>query len=135
MAELHSKTIGGVTYHVVALPTGAALHVMRRVLKMAAPGFGDVASLREAASAVGTLLSGVADSLDDDAIDHVCAEFAKVTQVEASPGKRQELAGMFDEHFRGKLVEFFDWLRFAAEVTFGPLVERLRAQATAALEK
>lgn len=134
MATLHSRTIGDVTYHVVPLAAGAALRVMTRVLKMAAPSFGDVASLREAASAVGTLLSGVAESLDDGAVEYICAELAKVTQVEAAPGKRQELAGMFDEHFRGRIVELFEWLRFAAEVTYGPLVEKLRAQATAAPE-
>lgn len=124
-----SRVIGAATYHVVPLPASKSLKVMARVLKMAAPSFGDVASLREAASAVGTLLSGVAADLDEDAIAFVCAELAAVTQVEREAGKRTPLAPIFDEHFRGDIVGLFEWLKFAAEVTYGPLGEWLRAQA------
>ena len=122
-----SKVIEGTTYHCRPLSARRSLAVMTRVLKMAAPGFGDVASLRQAAAAVGTLLAGLAENLDEDTLMAVCDAFAEESSVELVPGKRLPLAGQWDEHFRGDLVALFGWLRFCAEVTFGPLVVAAKA--------
>lgn len=121
-----SKVIEGNTYHCRPMSARRSLTVMTRVLKMAAPGFGDVASLRQAAAAVGTLLAGLAENLDEDTLMAVCDAFAEV--VGAVHGRQEaSLAGSWDEHFRGDLVALFGWLRFCAEVNFGPLVVAAKA--------
>jgi len=123
-----SKVIEGNTYHCRPMSARRSLTVMTRVLKMAAPGFGDVASLRQAAAAVGTLLAGLAENLDEDTLLAVCDAFAEESSVSFSAGgNRLELAGGWDEHFRGDLVALFGWLRFCAEVNFGPLVAAAKA--------
>lgn len=121
-----SRVIGGLVYRVQPLPTRKSLSVMTRVLRMAAPGFGDVASLAEAAHAVGELLAGLAAHLDEGVILFVCEAFADVSRVELGAATAP-LAPLFDEHFRGRPVELFEWLRFAAEVSFGPLADAAKA--------
>lgn len=128
-AASQSREIDGCTYHVQPLTTLKALGLLTRVLKMAGPGFADVASLRQAASAVGVLLSGLAAELDEDVVKFAVEQLAGVTQVELTPGKRTPLGPVLDLHFTGRLPAFFAWLRFAGEVTYGPLVEALQAQA------
>lgn len=123
-ASPSSRVIGAVTYEVMPLPAGASLRVMTRVLKMGAPAFAEVSSLREAASAVGALLSEGFASLDEDVILFASAELAKVTRV-IDGDKALPLAPIFDEHFRGSIVDLFAWLRFAAGVTYGPLGDAL----------
>lgn len=130
-AQTEEKTIGGVKYFVQPLMTSTSLKVMCRVLRMAAPAFGDVASLREAASAVGKALSGLLSDLDEDVLEFVCAELAKVTTFEPEPGKRLPLAPAFELHFQGRLVELVEWIRFAGEVTYGPLARSLASKALA----
>lgn len=131
-----SRTIGGLVYTVQALPTRRALQVMTRVLKMAAPGFGDVASLERAAEHLGALvgtLTALLGELDEAVLLFLCESFAEVSKVEIAPGRPIALAGpAFDEHFRGKLPDLFEWLRFAVEVTYGPLVPWLKSIAAKA---
>ena len=122
-----SRVIEGTTYHCRPLPARRALSVMTRVLKMAAPGFGDVASLRGAARAVGTLLVGLAENIDEETLLGVADAFAEESSVELTPGTRLPLADGWDEHFRGDLVGLFGWLRFCAEVSFGPLAAAAKA--------
>ena len=120
-----SKTIDGVTYHVLPLPTGASIRVTARVLKMAAPAFGDVTALVSAArrvtSALDALASGLLADLDEDVLMFLCDQFARETNFEVS-GKtlplRAENADHFDEHFRGRFMPMLEWLAFAAGVTF-----------------
>lgn len=127
-----SRVIGGATYRVQPLTTRKSLQVMTRVLKMAGPGFGDVTSLAQAASAVGELLSGIAAHVDEDVILFVCEAFADVTKVEVGNGvmnlgKNSAGGYGYDEHFRGKPAELFAWVKFAGEVSFGPLVAAAKA--------
>lgn len=130
--EARKKEIDGVTYVVKPLTTKASLRVLARVLKMAAPAFGDVASLRAAAraatSSLGALFAGLAGDLDEAILLDVCDAFSAVT--DADLGGKRLLAlgnGQWDEHFRGRLFELFEWIAFAAEVTYGPLYVRLQA--------
>ena len=128
-----TRVIGGLTYVVHPLSARKSLQVMTRVLKMAAPGFGDVASLAQAANAVGTLLEGFAEGLDEGVVLFVCDAFAEVSKVEIAPGKLLPLKdgdkpAQWDDHFRGKPLDLFVWLRFAAEVSFGPLGDALKAR-------
>lgn len=129
-AEAQTRAIGAHAYEVMPLPAKAALRVMTRVLKMGAPAFAEVSSLREAASAVGTLLSAGLANLDEDVILFASEELAKVTRV-VDGDKALPLAPIFDEHFRGRIGDQFAWLRFAAEVTYGPLGDALGKMLTA----
>lgn len=122
MTASQTRTIGAHAYEVMPLPAGTSLRVMTRVLKMAAPAFAEVASLRDAASAVETMISAGLSELDEETVLFVCAEFAKVTKIVEGDGERKlPLSTIFDEHFRGRVGDLFAWLRFAAEVTYGPL--------------
>ena len=128
------KEIGGVTYVVKPLTTKAALRVLARLLRMAAPAFGDVASLRQAArtatSSLGALFAGLAGDLDEALLLDVCEAFADVTDADLGGKKLLALrGGQWDEHFRGRLFELFEWVAFAAEVTYGPLYARLQEAA------
>jgi len=131
-----TRTIGGLVYTVQPLPTRKALQVMARVLKMAAPGFGDVASLERAAEHMGALvgtLTALLGELDEAVLLFLCESFAEVSRVETAPGRRLSLGGaQLDEHFRGKLPDLFEWLKFAVEVTYGPLVPWLKSIAAKA---
>ena len=130
-AQVQTKRIGEASYEVLPLATGMSLKVLSRVLKMAAPAFADLKSMAEAASAVVALLSELAAGLDEDALAFVTAEFAKVTTVSIGD-KKLPLGGergIYEEHFRGDIMGLFEWLKFAAEVTYGPLFERLKAEA------
>lgn len=131
-----TRTIGGLVYTVQPLPTRKALQVMARVLKMAAPGFGDVASLERAAEHMGALvgtLTALLGELDEAVLLFLCESFAEVSHVEIGSGKRLSLGGaQLDEHFRGKLPDLFEWLKFAVEVTYGPLVPWLKSIAAKA---
>lgn len=119
-----TKVLGGFEYEVLPLPAGTSLRLMARVLKMTAPAFAEVSALRDAASAVGTLLSTGLAGLDEDVVLYAASEFAKVTQV-VQGDRKVALGPVFDEHFRGRMGDLFAWLRFAAEVTYGPLGEAL----------
>lgn len=127
-----TRTIGGLLYAVQPLSARKSLQVMTRVLKMAGPGFGDVTSLAHAASVAGELLSSLAASLDEGVLLFVADAFAEVSTVELAPGKALALkagdVSQWDEHFRGKPVEMFAWLKFAAEVSFGPLLAAAKAK-------
>lgn len=129
LAQAQTKQIGPCAYEVLPLPAGVSLRALTRVLKMAAPAFADVSSLRDAAGAFGEMLSTGLSQLDEDVILYLTAEFSKVTQVLYADGRKVALASAgsssFDEHFRGRLPDLFAWLRFAAEVTYGPLGEAL----------
>lgn len=127
------RVIGGLAYAVQPLPARLSLQVMTRVLRMAGPGFGDVASLAQAAQAVGELLAGFAANLDEDVILFVCDALAGVSRVETGShviplGPSKDGAAAWSEHFRGKPVELFEWLKFAAEVSYGPLADALKAR-------
>ena len=131
--QVETRTIGDATYHVTPLPAGAALKMTARVGRILMPVIGEGASLlgRDRAKAatvddllaVGRILEGALDSLDDATVEYLYTTLAPTTQVDRG-GKKVPLDRCFDAHFQGRLVECFLWLRFALEVTFRPLVER-----------
>ncbi len=126
IAAAQVKAIGPVEYKVLPLPAMTSIRVLTRVLKMTAPAFADVSSLRDAASAIGAFLSVGIMEMDESVIVYLCEEFAKVTTV-VQGDRAQPLANVFDEHFRGRVHDLFAWLKFAAEVTYGPLGEALKS--------
>lgn len=125
LAQAQTKTIDGVTYEVLPLGALASARVAARALKMAAPAFGDVASLVAASKAVNSALeglaAGIASDLDDEVIVFAMEQFAKVTHFEVDGRKLPMIssqASHLDEHFRGRFVPMLQWLAFAASVSF-----------------
>ncbi len=124
-AQVQAKDIDGVTYHVLPLGALASARVAAKALKMAAPAFGDIASLVAASKAVASVLdgltSGILSDLDDDVIVYCIDAFARVTSFEVD-GRKLPLvsdnANLTDEHFRGRFPALLKWLAFAASVTF-----------------
>lgn len=116
------RTIGAHTYEVMPLASESAIRVMLKLGSIVSPALRSVAHLADAAKAVGVALAVGFDALDADSLVYVSREFAKVTHVIDGDTKRP-LAPIFDEHFRGKFWDMPQWVRFAAEVTFGPLDE------------
>ena len=56
-------------------------------------------------------------------------ELLGTAAVELVPGRPVSLGnGQHDEHFRGKPAGMFAWLKFAAEVSFGPLLVAAKAK-------
>lgn len=135
LAQVQEREIEGVIYHVLPLPSGVALRMAARVLKMASPAFSDVGSLIAASQAVTGMLEGLAagllGDLDVDILMWCADEFAKVTQFEIGGHKLpmvKDGVSAFDTHFQGRFVASLKWLAFAASVTF-PFA---KASATAA---
>lgn len=125
LAQAQSKTIDGVTYEVLPLGALASARVAAKVLKMAGPAFGDVASLVAASKAVSSalegLFAGIVADLDDDVMVFCLEQFAKVTHFEVGGAKLpmiSQQASHLDEHFRGRFVPMLQWLAFAASVSF-----------------
>lgn len=130
-----SREIGGLVYRVQPLTVRKSLQVMTRVLRMAGPGFGDVAALEDAADKMGALIgaaSVLSGELDEAVLLFLCESFAEVSKVDLAPAKVLPLGTQFDDHFRGNLPDLFEWLKFAVEVTYGPLVPWLRGIAAKA---
>jgi len=132
--QAQEKVIGGVRYSVQPLAAGVALRIMARAMRLAAPAFADLRSIQDAAKITGAMLAGLLTDLDDATLEMVTGELAKVTQVHGENGKAAPLAVIYDEHFRGRIVEQIEWLRFAGEVTYGPLGARLTAMASEAAQ-
>jgi hypothetical protein len=147
MRPVETRRIGAHTYHVDPLPTTKGLHVMARVGKALVPALAqgaklDPAKLKggaslkvevlvELASALSAAASSVVDNLSADDLVFVCETFAAHTQVDVDASHRVPLKGIFDVHFAGSYVELGEWIRFCAEVNFGPLLAGLRRAASA----
>lgn len=114
------KTIGDVTYEVIPLNASDSIEVAARVLGVVGTGLRSVAALRDAAAAIGALLAGSVEALQAEDLKFLAATFAKVSKA-VDGDKKVPLANAFDEHFRGRFWDMLDWVRFAAEVTYGPL--------------
>jgi hypothetical protein len=131
-AQVQSKAIDDVLYHVNPLPAGVALRMAARVLKMASPAFTDIPSLLAASkgvnSALEALASGLVADLDENLLCWCAEQFAAVTQFEVAGAKLpmvSDKANHFDDHFRGRFTSMLKWLVFAASVTF-PFVPTMK---------
>lgn len=120
MTLAKAKTIGDVTYEVIPLNASDSIEVAARVLGVVGSGLKSVAALRDAAAAIGALLAGSVEALQAEDLKFLAATFAKVTKA-VDGDKKVPLATTFDEHFRGRFWDMLEWVRFAAEVTYGPL--------------
>ena len=125
--QVQSKVIGGVRYDVTPLAAGSALKLAARVARVIAPVIADVSSMAEVKGALGSALSDLLESLDDATVEYLYTTMAPSTIV-VTAGARLPLDKCFDEHFRGRVMECLEWLKFALEVNYRPLVERLLSE-------
>ena len=106
----------------VSCSNPGAIHYGKRVLH--------VLTSYEYHNSLGKLFAGLASDLDEAALIEVCDAFAAVTDADLGGKKLLALGeNQWDDHFRGRLFEMFEWVAFAATVTYGPLFERLQAAA------
>lgn len=120
MTLAQTRAIGDVTYEVIPLNASDSIEVAARVLGVVGSGLKSVAALRDAAAAIGVLLASSLDALDAADLKFLAVTFAKVTKA-VDGDKKVPLANTYDEHFRGRFWDMLEWVRFAAEVTYGPL--------------
>lgn len=116
------RTIGGVTYEVIPLNATDSIAVMARILGLAGTALRSVRALKDARAAVGAFLATSLDTIETDDFLFLAKTLAKVTKVVDGKTKRP-LDTIFDEHFRGRFWDLPEWVKFAAEVTYGPLEE------------
>lgn len=108
-----SKTIDGAQYIVYMLPPRTARKILVKIVQTIAPAIsGDSDSVVRA-------LSTVADRLNDEDLDWIMNELAKVTKVNLGGDKAPMLSGIFDAHFKGKMGVMFSWFGFALKVQYG----------------
>jgi hypothetical protein len=125
LVDAKSKEIDGVIYHVMPLPSRACALLAARIMRMAAPAFGDVASLVAASKAINSALdalaAGLFESIDGDVIVYAMETLGRVTEYQIGDRRLPmigEKADYLDEHFRGRPVAMMQWLAFAASVSF-----------------
>lgn len=131
MRELQSQTrrCGEYEYEVTPLPAGKALQVLRRLGKSAAPALaklGETDAKSVDLGKLGEALEELLASLTDDDVAFVNRALAEQTLI-VDGDARPPLAKQFDEHFRGELGAWAEWLKFSLEVNYGPLVRVLGA--------
>lgn len=133
------KTIGNDTYEVKPLPAGQGIRMLARLGKILGPGVDTAVKQGTAGDAFGLDIRGVisgfgtvAAALDPVEFEAILREFAATTTliVEGS-GKPTVLLQVFDLHFAGRFEVVFEWIAFALEVNFGPLLDALGAIAPA----
>lgn len=126
--KVEEKSIGRARYKVSQLGFGDARKVLRRGTAILAPAvaklegvkFGKVLDLD--LSTVGGAFSALLDRLTDEELDYFVETFAAVTQVKVGAGNWTPLGPVMELHFAGPegLRESVAWLRFCAELNFGP---------------
>ena len=126
-AATQSKTIDGAEYVVRHLPPLQALQILARVTGMAAAGFSSMKQLRDVASVFVMGVGNVLMRMDDESVAVLVNALKDVTTVREN-GKAVPLASVFDLHFEGRLPALLAWLKFAAEVTYGPLGPMLQRE-------
>ena len=118
--DLQTRTIAGVKYGVYMLPPRLARKMLVRIFQVIAPSAGEAFKRegQEILDAFGPVLATLADRLNDDDLEWMMGELAKVSTVEVEPGKAPQLDKIFDIHFRGRIGQMFKWFAFAVEVQY-----------------
>jgi hypothetical protein len=128
--QTQQKAIGNAVYVVTPLPAGAALKMAARIARIIAPVISEVSSMTEVKGALGSALVDLIEALDDATVEYLYTTLAPSTRVMIG-GASLDLGAVFDEHFRGRVLECMEWLKFSLEVNFAPLVESLLKEASA----
>lgn len=118
--DCQTRVIDGMKYGVYMLPPRLARKMLVRIFQVLAPSAGELFSREdeEVSKAIGPALSSLADRLNDDDLEWMMSELAKVTTAEIASGKEPFIGAIFDMHFRGKIAHMMKWFTFALEVQF-----------------
>jgi hypothetical protein len=135
--ETHRRTIGGLRYEHTELPSRARNRVGVLLTQVLAPGATGVGALLGAeslaaggAAALGASVETLLTRCDPDKVETILNAFAEHTRVALDPaGDRvKKLLEVYDDHFTGdRYADQLDWLVWALEVNFAPLVGRALA--------
>lgn len=123
MIETKEKEIDGSVYRVTQLGSKAARRVFLRLSKLIVPA---LAQSIKGTENIPAILESLVQHLSDDDVDFVCEALASVTKVvdigTNSKGDKfdsvNNLDKCFEEQFRGKTLQQFQWLAWAIEVNF-----------------
>lgn len=132
MREPVDRDILGTTYRVTPLPAGRGVRVMARIartLGLLAGKSGDFA--KEPSEAIFALVAEAAEHLDPAALDATIRDLVEFSWT-VSPGKLVHLKDCWELHFQGDYLALFEWLAFALEVNFAPLLEGLKGKLASA---
>lgn len=129
--EAQSKTISGDTYLVYALPPRIANKMFIRIIKTVGPSLGVLLEELDEDDAkkglkglldnpkidgafIGKVARELCERLDEDEIERMMNDLAKVSEVEGGGS----LFKIFDIHFQGKIGELYAWFAFALQANF-----------------
>lgn len=135
--KVEERTIGRARYKVSQLGFGDARKVLTRGGRVLAPAVGQLEGVKFGKvldldlSALGAAFTAFFDRLTDEELDFFVQTFAAQTQVKIGSGNWQPLASVMELHFAGPegLRESVGWLRFCAELNFGPFSKGSEADA------
>ena len=123
MREAEVRDIDGFTYEVRPLATTKGLKLMTMLAQVLGTGVGVV---MEGPTGVARAVPSLLDKITDTMLTEVCVMLGERTTVHLGAKKPQLTGEVFEAHFAGRYHALVQWLRFALEVNFGPLVEWLR---------
>lgn len=124
-----TRVIDGVSFEVGLLNVATGRAVLVRLTHLV--GGGLAAALKGgslAAADVGGLVSGLLERLNTEDLAWLHEQFASVTNVTHSDGRKQPLGqeGVADELFAGRYLLMFQWLQFCVEVNFADFFAKAR---------
>jgi len=128
-ARVFTETIDGVEYRMRPLPPRVALHFLRRVLQIVAPGVGttidnvegglsEILDMSAKEIGLGGLISGAMAELSDKDLDWANDLLAKQCEVVKGPNEAPRLSDIFDVHFQGRIKHWFSWVTWAAKTQY-----------------
>jgi Phage tail assembly chaperone protein, TAC len=125
-AELKEKVIDEVTYQIGMLPPRKAQVILVDILKVAGPALAAVATAVKGGSILDAdidfqkVASQLALNLDVKTLEAHQNELADVTLANG-----KQLRGIFDAHFRGRIMHLYKWHAFALEANFSDFSDAL----------
>ncbi len=128
MRETKQKQIGDYTYAVTQFGAKQGGRVMIRLLKIVGGAAGEAMKGDNEfdMSTVGSMITNLAETLQEDDFDYLCETFAAASTVQGGEFPNPiplTTEGVFDLHFAGKYLELGQWLLFAVDANFGFLGE------------
>ena len=127
--KVFSETIDGVEYRMRPLPPRVALHFLRRILAIVAPGVGSAIDNIEGGLSgimemsvekigLGNLITGAFSELSDKDLDWANDLLSRQCEVVLGPNEAPRLSDIFDVHFQGRIRHWFSWVTWAAKTQY-----------------
>lgn len=116
MDQKQEREIGGVKYQAWPLPFGVARPALVRLIGLSKPLLAGYLRGTDKADK----LAGFLDALQftDDDLKYFSDKFGDASRFQSGDQWAPLVAGVQDQHFAGRLLEYFQWLTFCIEVNF-----------------